>query len=80
MDNDFNSVEVLEESALAAAQALIQLAIKESDHGGVIKRALSKRFAARMEGSHNLTVKELQEALVQCGFEIRFSKVRIPPR
>jgi hypothetical protein len=72
---------VLEESALAMAQATIQNVMDES---GVSKAELARRmecdrsFVTRMlTGSHNLTVKTMAKSLAVCGFEVRFQPVPI---
>jgi transcriptional regulator with XRE-family HTH domain len=72
---------VLEESALAMAQATIQNAMQES---GTNRAELARRldcdrsFVSRiLSGSHNLTVKTMARCLAACGFEIRFEPVRI---
>ena len=72
---------VLEESALAMAQATIQNVMDES---GVSKAELARRmqrdrsFVTRMlTGSHNLTVKTMAKSLAVCGFEVRFEPVPI---
>src|SRR5437773_2642437 len=73
--------EVLEESALAMAQATVQKAMSES---GTSKAELARRlerprsFISRlMSGSHNLTVKTMARALVACGYEIEFGMTPI---
>ncbi len=72
---------ILEESALAMAQATIQNVMNES---GVSKAELARRmecdrsFVTRMlTGSHNLTVKTMARSLAACGFEVRFQPVPI---
>jgi transcriptional regulator with XRE-family HTH domain len=67
---------VLEESALAMAQATIQNAINEA---GISRAELARRmecprsFVSRMLcGNHNLTIKSMSRALAACGFEVRF--------
>jgi hypothetical protein len=72
---------ILEESALAMAQATIQNVMNES---GVSKAELARRmhcdrsFVTRMlTGSHNLTVKTMARSLAACGFEVRFKPVQI---
>jgi hypothetical protein len=74
-------VEVLEESALAMAQATIQNAIDESK---LSRAALARRmdcprsFVTRMLcGNHNLTVRTMSRALAACGSEVRFETVPI---
>jgi DNA-binding phage protein len=71
--------EVLEESALAQAQSVIQNAINEA---GLSRSELARNmecnrsFVSRMlSGSHNLTVRTMARALAACGFEVRFQKV-----
>jgi len=70
--------DVLEESALAMAQATMYKAMKES---GIKKADLARgmnrprSFITRMlTGSHNLTVKTFARAMAACGFELRFEK------
>lgn len=84
-------IEVLEELALAMAQATIQNAI---DKAGVSKSEIARRmncdrsFVSRiLSGNHNLTVKTMARSLAACGFEVRFQPVQIewnwvslPPR
>lgn len=74
-------VEVIEESALAFAQATIQNAMDES---GVSRAEMARRmgrnraFISRiLSGSHNLTVRTMAKAMAACGFEIQFSRVPI---
>jgi len=74
-------IEVLEESALAQAQATIESAIK---YAGVSRADLARRmdchrsFVTRMmSGDHNLTVKTMTRALAACGFEVEFKRVPI---
>jgi hypothetical protein len=69
-------MEILEESALAMAQATIQNAINAS---GISRSELARRmnrprsFVTRMlSGDHNLTVKTMSRALAACGYELRF--------
>ena len=68
--------EILEESALAGAQATIQIAmerakLKPSELAESMGRPRS--FISKMlSGSHNLTVKTFARALAACGFEPRF--------
>lgn len=68
--------EILEESALAGAQAAIQNVM---DRSGLKKADVARKmgrpasFISRMlRGGHNLTVKTLARALAACGFEVRF--------
>ncbi|HEV2495043.1 MAG TPA: helix-turn-helix transcriptional regulator [Terriglobia bacterium] len=79
--NDEIDVEVLEESALARAQATIQGAM---DEVGISKADLARKmdrnksFVSRMLcGNHNLTVKTMTRALVACGFEVEFNRVPV---
>ena len=74
-------IEVLEESALARAQATIQNAM---DEVGISRADLAHRmnrnrsFVTRMLcGNHNLTVKTMSRALVACGFEVKFERVPV---
>ncbi len=68
--------EILEESALAGAQASIQIAmnrsgLKPSELADKMGRPRS--FISRMlSGGHNLTVRTLSRALAACGFEPNF--------
>lgn len=69
-------LDVLEEAALAMAQATIQNAITQS---GISRAELARRlqrprsFISRMlKGDHNLTVKTMARALAACGREVRF--------
>lgn len=74
-------VEVLEESALAMAQATIQNAINEAQISKAdMARAMqiSRSGITRMlSGSHNLTIKTMARALAGCGREVRFETVPI---
>lgn len=74
-------IEVLEESALAMAQATIQNAINESriSRAEMARRMNCHRsFISRMlSGSHNLTVKTMARSMAACGFEVRFQSVPI---
>lgn len=70
-------LDILEEAALAMAQAALQNAINRS---GISRAELARRlnrppsFITRMlSGNHNLTVKTMARALAACGREIRFS-------
>jgi len=74
-------IEVLEESALAMAQATIQNAMHQAD---ISKSEIARRmncnrsFVTRMlSGNHNLTVKTMARSLAVCGFEVRFQPVQI---
>jgi transcriptional regulator with XRE-family HTH domain len=70
--------EILQESALAMAQATIQNAFNES---GLKSRAeLARRMGKKrsyvtriLRGEHNLTVKTFALALAACGFRARLS-------
>lgn len=73
--------EVLEESALAMAQATIQNAI---DEAGISRADLARSMgrprsfiSTMLSGSHNLTIRTMSRALAACGFEIRFQHVPI---
>jgi hypothetical protein len=68
--------EILEESALAGAQATIQIAMNQV---GLKPYQLAERmerprsFISKMlGGGHNLTVRTFARALFACGFEPRF--------
>lgn len=74
-------VGVLEESALAMAQSIIQNAIDESR---ISKADLARRMeigrsgvSRILSGSHNLTIKTMARALAGCGREVRFESVPI---
>lgn len=73
--------EVLEESALAMAQATIQNAINQA---GISRADLARGMgcprsfvSTMLSGSHNLTIKTMSRALAACGFEVRFQHVPI---
>jgi plasmid maintenance system antidote protein VapI len=73
--------EILQESALAMAQATIQKAITQS---GIKRSALAERmrrprsFVSKMlSGSHNLTIKTFALALAACGLELQFNYMPI---
>lgn len=73
--------EVLEESALAMAQATIQNAINEA---GISRADLARRMRRNrsivsriLSGDHNLTIKTMSRALAACGSEVRFQRVPI---
>ena len=74
-------LEVLEESALAMAQATIQGAIREA----AISRAdLARRMKCNrsvvsrmLSGEHNLTIKTMSRALAACAYVVRFNRVPI---
>lgn len=68
---------VLQESALAIAQATLENALASS---GITRSELAEKmsrprsFISRMmSGSHNLTIKTFALALAACGFEPRFA-------
>lgn len=69
--------EVLEETALAMAQATIQNAINQTDiNRAELARKMNRprSFVSRMlSGRHNLTIKTMARALAACGLEVRFS-------
>jgi transcriptional regulator with XRE-family HTH domain len=69
--------EILEESALATAQATIQNAIDQKKISRAdLARAMGRppSFISRMlSGSHNLTIRTMARALAACGFEAHFS-------
>jgi transcriptional regulator with XRE-family HTH domain len=69
-------LELLEEAALAMAQATIQNAITRS---GLSRADLARRlerprsFVSRiLSGDHNLTIKTMARTLSACGYEVRF--------
>ncbi len=69
-------LEILEEAALAMAQATIQNAINRS---GLSRAELARRldrprsFISRiLGGDHNLTIKTMARTLLACGYEVRF--------
>lgn len=69
-------LEVLSESALAMAQAVMQNAM---DQSAISRATLARRmdrprsFITRMlSGNHNLTIKTMARCLAACGYEIQF--------
>jgi transcriptional regulator with XRE-family HTH domain len=75
---DGERLEILQEGALALAQATIQKAI---DDAGLSRAELAKRmdrprsFISKiMRGDHNLTIKTYALVLAACGFEAEFGK------
>jgi plasmid maintenance system antidote protein VapI len=73
--------ELIEETALAMAQATIQNAItaaqiKRADLAAKMKRPRSS-VSRMLRGDHNLTIKTFARALAACGFELRFSYLPI---
>jgi hypothetical protein len=73
-------VEVLEESALAMAQATIQNAINDAalSRAELARRMqCSRSLITRMLAGHNLTIKTMARALAACQMEVRFEKVPI---
>lgn len=69
-------LEILEEAALAMAQATIQNALTRS---GLSRAEFARRlnrprsFVSRMlSGDHNLTLRTMARALLVCGYEVRF--------
>lgn len=72
---------VLQETAQAIAQAVLDNAIKKSGlthHKLTKKLGRSKFFIPRvLSGRHELTVKEYALVLAACGFEPRFTVVQI---
>lgn len=62
-------VEQYGEIALAMAQAVLACAARR-DH---------KAYARLLVGEHDLTLRELGQALAKCGFEVRFELVTIAP-
>lgn len=76
--------EIIQEAALAQAQAVIQMAMNDAV---LTKKQLATRmnrplvFVTRMmEGDHNLTVKTLAAALAACNREVRFGTLIMPTR
>jgi transcriptional regulator with XRE-family HTH domain len=69
--------EILEESALAGAQATIAEAIKEAElsYAEVARHmGCSRSFVSRMlSGGHNLTIRTMARALAACNFEVTFA-------
>ena len=69
-------MKVLEESAFARAQAIIQEAIDQTDLSmAEVSREMGRNrsFVARMLSSdHNLTIKTMTRALAVCGFEVQY--------
>lgn len=72
-------MEVLEESALARAQATIQKAIDQTDMSRAdVARAMGRprSFVTRiLSGDHNLTIRTMTRALAVCGLEVQFDPV-----
>lgn len=73
---DAPDLDILEEAALAMAQATIQNAINKS---GISRAELARRlgrprsFVSRLlSGDHNLTIRTMARALLACGYEVRF--------
>ncbi|MDE2814078.1 MAG: helix-turn-helix transcriptional regulator [Gemmatimonadota bacterium] len=68
--------EVLSESALAQAQAVIQNAMDQTSTSRAdLARGMnrSRSFVSRfLSGSHNLTIKTMARAALVCGYEIKF--------
>ncbi len=78
---DIEVIDVIEETALAVAQATIQNAIEDA---GLKRIEIARRmgrprsFLTKMlSGGHNLTIKTFARALAACGFEMRISYVPI---
>ena len=73
---EFPDLEVLEESALAMAQATIQNAMDEASISKAdLARSMDRQrsFITRMlSGHHNLTVKTMARSLLACGYQIEF--------
>jgi transcriptional regulator with XRE-family HTH domain len=71
-------LEVLEESALATAQATIQGAIDAAhlSRAELARKMGCKRsFVSRMlSGDHNLTIRTMARATLACGFEIEMKR------
>lgn len=84
MVRDMKSIiddEVLEESALAMAQATIQQALNAS---GMSRADLARKLSRHrsyvthmLSGGRYLTIKTMARALLACGFEVRFSLTRL---
>jgi transcriptional regulator with XRE-family HTH domain len=71
-----NDLRVVEETALAMAQATMSNAIAAS---GISRAELARRMECprsavtrMLSGGHNLTVKTMSRAMAACGFEPRF--------
>ena len=79
--NSLIDMEVLEESALAMAQATIQNAINEARISRAdLARSMqcNRSVVSRiLSGHHNLTIKTMARALAACGSEVRFQRVPI---
>ncbi|MGO4882190.1 MAG: helix-turn-helix domain-containing protein [Bryobacteraceae bacterium] len=74
-------LDLVEESALAAAQSTIQNAVSKT---GISRAEMARRmgrdrsFVSRiLNGSHNLTIKTMARSLAVCGFEVRFQPVAL---
>lgn len=74
-------IDVLEESAIAAAQSTIYNAMEAA---GISKSELARRMGCNrslitriLTGSHNLTVRTMARSLAACGFEMRCHYVPI---
>ena len=72
---DVVDLDMVEESALATAQSIIQNAISKSgiSHAEMARRmGRNRSFISRiLSGSHNLTIKTMARSLAVCGFEVR---------
>jgi len=74
-------LEVLEETAIASAQATIQncidtIHIKPSELAQ--KMGCSRSYVSRiLRGDHNLTVRTLARAMGACGFEVGFNRLPV---
>lgn len=75
------SNEVIEETALAMAQATIQGALNASrtSRADLAERMRRPRsFITKMlKGDHNLTIRTFARALAGCGYELRFTYLPI---
>ncbi len=73
--------DVLEESALAMAQSVLQKAINEAQisQSDLARRMRCNRsvVSRMLRGNHNLTIGTMARALAACGSEIRFQTVPI---
>jgi hypothetical protein len=71
-------IDVVEETALATAQATLQIAINKSKASKevIAKRAGEFNIAYTLRGGHNLTVKTMARIAYACGYEIEFKLKR----
>jgi plasmid maintenance system antidote protein VapI len=72
--------DIVEETALAMAQAEIQNAMDESalrQTDLAMRLGKPRSFISKiLSGNHNLTIRTMARLFAACGFELRFSKVR----